>query len=82
MAFVPSADVCKATVYFNDASNPGGTMPKGSFALYIDIERCFGRISRRRLWRALRRRGLPKRFAKLLRDLYSNTRFRVRSEKI
>lgn len=60
----------------------GGTLPQGVYALFIDLEQCFDRIPRRRLWRALRRRGLPKKFVLLLRDLYTNTRCRVRSEDI
>ena len=60
----------------------GGTLPGGLHALLIDLEQCFDRIPRRKLWRALRRRGLPKPFVKLLRDLYTNTRCRVRSENL
>lgn len=60
----------------------GGTLPDGIFALFIDLEQCFDRIPRRRLWRVLRKRGLPKRYGKILRDLYSNTRCKVRSENL
>lgn len=60
----------------------GGTLPNGIFALYIDLEQCFDRIPRRKLWRVLRKRGIPKHFVKLLRDLYSNTRCKVRSENL
>ena len=59
---------------------PSGTANSGMYAIYIDLEQCFDRIPRRKLWRALRKRGIPKQFVKLLRDLYSNTRCRVRSE--
>ena len=38
------------------------------------------RAPRRKLWRVLRKRCLPKRFGKLLRDLYTNYRCRVKSE--
>ena len=37
------------------------------YAIYIDLEQCFDRIPRRELWRALRKRGIPKKFVKLLR---------------
>ena len=57
-----------------------GSSQVGMYAIYIDLEQCFDRIPRRKLWRALRKRGIPKKFVKLLRDLYSNTRCRVRSE--
>ncbi len=54
-----------------------GTLPEGLFALFIDLEQCFDRIPRRRLWR-----GVPKQVVRILRDLYSNTRCKVRSEKL
>ena len=57
-----------------------GTSKVGMYAIYIALEQCFDRIPRRKLWRSLRKRGVPKKFVKLLRDLYSNTRCRVRSE--
>ena len=57
-----------------------GSSKVGMYAIYIDLEQCFDRIPRRKLWRALRKRGIPKQFVKLFRDLYSNTRCRVRSE--
>ena len=57
-----------------------GSAKTGVYAIYIDLEQCFDRIPRRKLWRALRKRGIPKKTAKLFRDLYSNTRCRVRSE--
>ena len=50
------------------------------FALYIDFGQCFGRIPHRKLWRAPRKRGLPKKFVRHLRDLYTNTRCKARSE--
>ena len=50
------------------------------YATYTDLEQCFDRLPRRKLWRALRKRGIPKKFVKALRDLYSNTRCRERSE--
>ena len=57
-----------------------GTSKVGMYAIYNDLEQCFDRKPRRKLWRSLRKRGIPKKFVKLLRDLYSNTRCRVRSE--
>jgi Reverse transcriptase (RNA-dependent DNA polymerase). len=57
-----------------------GTLPEGMYTLYIDLEQAFDRVPRRKLWRCLRKRGLPKAFIKLLHDLYSSNRCRARSE--
>ena len=42
----------------------------GLYAIYIDLEQCCDRIPRRKFWRALRKRGIPKQTVKLLGDLY------------
>ena len=57
-----------------------GSAKTGMYAIYIDLEQRFDRIPQRKLWRALRKRGIPKKTVKLFQDSYSNTRYRVRSE--
>ena len=42
-------------------SEPSGSAKSGLYAIYIDLEQCFDRIPRRKLWRVLRKRGIPKR---------------------
>ena len=57
-----------------------GSSERGLYAVHIDLEPCFGRIPRRKLWRPLRKRGLPRRFVFLFRNSYLNTCGRVRAE--
>ena len=45
-----------------------GSAKSGLYAIYIDFEQCFDRIPRRKLWRALRKRGMPKQTVQLFRD--------------
>ena len=39
-----------------------GTSKAGVYAIYVDLEQCFDRMPRRKLRRALRKRGIPKKF--------------------
>ena len=48
-------------------------------AVFIDLEKAYDRIPRQEVWRCLRKKMVPEKYVKLIKEMYRNVKTRVKT---
>ena len=52
---------------------------KGLHMVFIDLEKAYDRVPRQEVWRCMRKKGVPEKYAMIVQDMYEGARTRVKS---